>query len=192
MRAVAIDANGFVWLGTDSGTVERLSPVGGLLWTYSGHAKPVFGLAVDHLNNVHTASKDNTIHKLNFNGELQWIYEDHISDVTGIAVDGNQTIYTSSLDGTIRKINRRGDIIWSYNEFVNTQAKLLDVSVDVNFNVYACTNTGRIIKLSSVIDSDSTGQTDVPIITKVWDIRLVGLAVNAVATSPLAGVWPDQ
>ena len=64
VRAVAVDADGYVYSGSSDNTVHKITPDGDEEWVYTGHSNTVRAVAVDSDGYVYSGSRDDELHKI--------------------------------------------------------------------------------------------------------------------------------
>ena len=66
--SLALDHQGFIYLGDSYRTVRKVSPTGQVIWTYHGHRASVNAVAVDELGFVFSGDLDSIVKKINPDG----------------------------------------------------------------------------------------------------------------------------
>ena len=177
VRAIAFDSNGFTYLGAEDSTIHKLSPQGVMIWINSTNTNGIRGLTVDFNNALYSAGRDNTLRKFDTDANLIWTYSQSRTDFNSVAVDRDLFVYGGTNDGKLVKLNSLGNLVWEINP--HTTRKVLGVSVDVNNNVYSCSNDGSVKKFS-------------PDGVTLWTYTKIGVAFNGIASSVQIGAFPDQ
>lgn len=140
VSALDMDAAGNVYAGcqgsADNYAVKKISPTGGLIWTYLGHTGNIYDIAVDANGNVYTCAgyDDASVRKISPEGALIWKFTGFTKYVQDIAIDGNGYIYAvgpHSNDAKIKKISPSGGEVWSIN-----QPECYQLDVDNAGNIY--------------------------------------------------------
>lgn len=91
---------------------------------------------------VYIASEDTTVRRLYNDGAIAWLNDDHTAAVHDVAVDFLRNAYSVGYDKVLRKVNEFGVEQWTYTDTNNLES----VTVDDEYNVYAGSVTGEIIK----------------------------------------------
>ena len=142
--AVAVDQDGFLYIGGDNDSVVKIDPDGNEVWTNTDPTDRVQGVAVDQDGNVYTGSRDNTVHKIDPDGNEVWTYTGHSNDIYGVAVDQDGNVYTASRDNTLHKIDSDGSHVWT---FTGHSSHVRHVAVDADGFVYTAGSDDTVRKL---------------------------------------------
>ena len=144
VKALAVNQDGYVYVGGGSNEVHKLDHNGSFLWSYTHLNGSVEALATDDLGNVYSADRNNEVHKIDSNGNQKWVYSGHSSYVHGIEVAESGYIFTASDDNEVHKLNSEGELMWYYDH----GGKVNDVTVDKNGYVYSAGDNTEIHKIS--------------------------------------------
>lgn len=119
----AIDPDGNIYVGTESGVLYGFNPSGDILWTFNGHDGDINSNPLYHDNKVITAD-DSVIYALNAaDGSLAWSYVMNFPGTTtrarfegGFAIDQPGTMYATYQDfgfGELIALNTsNGSEVW--------------------------------------------------------------------------------
>ncbi len=144
VRAVAVDADGYVYTGADDTTVRKRDRNGTQIWSFSGHTGMIQDIAVDADGYVYTASNDRSVRKLDSDGTEVWSFPGHTSTVWAVTVDADGYVYSGAGDRTVRKLDPDGNQVWSYNG--NSQ-DVRGLAVDDSGHVFVAYTQSRVRKL---------------------------------------------
>ncbi len=177
VQSVAVDTDGYVYLGDRDDRVYKLDSDGNEQWTFTGHDDWVYGVAVDPDGYVYTASADETVRKLDSDGDEQWSYGGYSGTVADVAVDPDGYVYTASADETVRKLDSNGNEQWSFTGHSDT---VYDVAVNPDGRVYTASWDETARKL------DSNGN-------ELWSFTNHSDDVDGVTVEPgIYGAFPGE
>ena len=136
VRAIAVDADGSIYIGGSGKTVFKYDSTGELVWTMGRHSDSVHALAVDGDGNVYSASggNDRAVRKTDGNGDHEWTYTDFEQSPMDVAVDADGFVYVASWEGSVHKLNRHGTRQWRNTRH---QGSVHGVAVDAEGFVYS-------------------------------------------------------
>ncbi|OQY10128.1 MAG: hypothetical protein B6I29_02100 [Marinitoga sp. 4572_148] len=109
----ALDNEGNIYLGDNSGYFYKINPEGILSWRFKAGGK-IWSSPTYYNNLVYFGSNDGYLYVLNNKGELIWKFktQDIITSSPLIDIDG--TIYVGSWDGFLYAINPDGMLKWKF------------------------------------------------------------------------------
>ena len=122
--SVCVDADGNVYTGDFGGTVKKISPAGGELWTKTlGANYSVYCLAVDYSAGklyAGTGWANDAVYRLHCsNGNSTRLYTCPYGDVSGIAIDeGIPDLYIGTNAGYLLKISTGGYVYWGAGDAI--------------------------------------------------------------------------
>ncbi len=113
VAAPALDENGNIYIGDESGTLYSLTPAGGLRWTFSVRS-PIYGACAIADGRIYLPALDSHLYCLDTMGKLQWSVNlgDELWSPPAIANDN--TTYILSDKGKFYKIDSKGKIRWTF------------------------------------------------------------------------------
>ena len=163
---VAVDGDGYVYSGSQDGTVRKIDPDGNEVWSFTGHTNRVQGVAVDSDGYVYSGSYDGTVRKVSPDGSEIWSFTGHTDTVDGVVVDSDGYVYSESYDGTVRKIDPDGNEFDSFS-VDDDQTRGVGVSPVSNSKQYLAAGTGYsnflVYRWSQDVSSGGGGSSDIAI-----------------------------
>ena len=140
VRGVAVDFNnGYVYSGGSDYILRKVnisdgSEVTSGGWPFTGHTNRVYGIVIDSVGNVYSASWDNTLKKIDSDGNEIWTFSGHSGRVYGVAIDKNGYIITGSYDNTVKKIDPDGNEVTTEEwPFTGHTSNVYDVAVYLDY-----------------------------------------------------------
>jgi len=155
--SVASDTVGNIYIGTQNGIFQAITPSGENIWSYNVGA-PVYSSVV--------ISSDNTLYVINANGRLyafdlntinpgnvdyKWRIETNAAISSTPALDDNSNIYITNENGQLIKINddgTNGNIVWTF-ESGSTIMKSSPI-IDSDHNVYFGCDEGKVYSVNDL------------------------------------------
>jgi outer membrane protein assembly factor BamB len=67
-------------------TVRKIDSDGNQVWSFTGHTRDVYAVAVDSSGNVYSGSSDDTVRKIDSDGNQVWSFTSNTGIVLGVAV----------------------------------------------------------------------------------------------------------
>jgi len=138
--SVAVDIEQNVYIGTQNGIFQAVSPGGQILWSYNVGAAVFSSSAINNNNILYIVTYNGRIYAFDLNTldpnnvQYKWRIETGSNVTASPAIDYSDNIYITTLDGKLIKIHNNGN----------------DASITWEFN------TGNSIESSPIIGQDNT------------------------------------
>jgi hypothetical protein len=141
-NTVAVDSDGFVYIGTSKNLVRKTSPDGSTVWDYTV-SDEVNSIAVDSDGFVYYGA-GYIVGKLTPDGQNVWVSNSG-GGVKSVAIDSDGFVYCGGTGNTVIQYDASGSKVWSYN----ANYYIYSITVGLDGYLYAGSAQGYVIKLDS-------------------------------------------
>lgn len=121
ISSLAIDADGTIYLGDDSGTVYAVNPDGTEKWRFRTMSERIFtsGVTINadgtiYIGTTGTSGGNSFVYALNPDGTEKWRFNAGWHVYGAPAIDDDGTIYFGSRDGNFYALNPQGQVLWRF------------------------------------------------------------------------------
>lgn len=112
VAAPALDENGNIYIGDESGTFYSLSPAGAMRWTFSARG-PIYGAGAIANGRIYLPALDSHLYCLDTLGKLQWSVNLGDELWSSPAIANDKTTYLLTDKAKFISLNPQGKIRWS-------------------------------------------------------------------------------
>ncbi|WP_444940659.1 PQQ-binding-like beta-propeller repeat protein [Microbulbifer sp. ZKSA004] len=119
-RAVSVDLEGNLYVGTREGVVYSIYPNGDIRWKFEIEESVLSTPSVAIDGTVYVGANDGRIYAVNPDGTEKWNYRTYGDIQTSPSVASDGTVYVASYDRRLYALNNDGSLKWMYETPGNT------------------------------------------------------------------------
>jgi len=154
--SVAMDAESNVYIGTQNGIFQAVSPAGAVIWSYNVGGAVYASAAISLSNTLYIVNENGHLYAFNLgtlnptNVQYKWRLETGGNVITSPALDDSSHIYITTMDGRLLKIkdeDTSGAVEWEFD--VGSPVESSPV-IDLEYNIYLGCNDGQVYAISDI------------------------------------------